>query len=219
MTSMCPGFSTYLRWRWSPPRCLLSPAALTPAPAEAVGTEGSPGTRWEGSWELPGAPLLCRVWGETKMCWKRCKSAFPKAEIGNTLESCISPECSSANEYKHSSSVNYSVIRVSSFGFCPAPRLTRFFYYFILSWLQVLPVPQPPPWAPHVAICSFRESDLSVSDQGPAGTTHLCFMYLIYSKCTKWQFIISLSTVKDIITSRNEKKVQPYVEMLYFVHF
>lgn len=34
----------------------------------------------------------------------------------------------------------------------------------------------------------------------------LCFMYVIYLKCTKWQFIISLSTVKDIITSKMKRK-------------
>lgn len=79
-----------------PPAVPPSPATLTVAPAEAAGTEGSPGTGWEGSWELPEAPLLCRAQGEMKMCWKCCKSAFPRAEIGDTLESCISPVCSSA---------------------------------------------------------------------------------------------------------------------------
>lgn len=157
--------------------------------------------------------LLCCVGLNMKTCWKQCKSWIPQGrEQWHTWVSQPGvQQCT--NDCMHSSPAKYSTIWVSILVFHPTFLLL--FYSLVIA----ATCSQPPLWALHVAICSPSESHFGFSDQGPAGISHLCFMYLIYSECTKWQFIISLSWVKDIITSRNGKKVQPYVEMLYFVHF
>lgn len=184
----------------------------------------SRGVKRKDSWELLALPVLFCARLQMKMCRKRCKSWVPQGrELWYTRVLYQSTGQQHANDSVYSSSISYHlgthfpVLSHSwSNNWCQVLLFYSiiFFYYYCNYYLL-----HNAPRKPCMKLSAVLVNQISVFLISPAESTHLCFMYLIYSKCTKWQFIISLSTVKDIITSRNEKKVQPYVEMLYFVHF